>query len=369
MPTSPAASLMERAFELAEKGRYTVSPNPMVGAVLARGGKIIGEGFHQRAGGPHAEVLALREAGTRAQGADLYVTLEPCAHFGKTPPCTEAILSAGVARIITAAGDPNPKVQGRGLRALKARGIEVLRGTLSDKRRAEIQNEKFRVWVSERRPFVLAKWAATLDGKTATGSGRSRWITGRAARLRALLFREEYDAVLVGAGTVGTDDPLLTRRLAKNRANPHWRVVLDGRLRVPQNARLFKEPASVIVATALPEEDPRFRRLAARGALVWSVPGSREGSVSIRRLLSRLARQGVTSLMVEGGAKTLWSFFRSGLVDRVAVFMAPRILGGESAPGGVGGDGFALESAPEIVDVERQDLGRDWLVTGRVVAG
>lgn len=357
---------MERAFELAERGRYTVSPNPMVGAVLARGGKIVGEGFHQRAGGPHAELLALRQAGSEARGAELYVTLEPCTHFGRTPPCTEAILASGVTRIIAAAGDPNPDVSGRGLRALKAGGIEVVRGSAAERRRAERQNEKFRVWVSERRPFVLAKWAATLDGKTATGAGRSRWITGRAARLRALLFREEYDAVLVGAGTVVSDDPILTRRLAKNRTTPHWRVVLDGRLRAPENARLFKDSKGVIVATALPEDHPRARRLAARGAMLWSLPGGAEGRVSVRRLLSRLVRQGVASLMVEGGAKTLWSFFRAGSVDRAAVFFAPRILGGDRAPGGVGGEGFTLEGAPTIVDVEREELGKDWLVTGRV---
>lgn len=357
---------MGRALELAERGRYTVSPNPMVGAVVVRDGVTVGEGFHRRAGGPHAEIVALARAGERARGADLYATLEPCAHVGRTPPCVEAILAAGVARVIVAAGDPHPLVAGRGARALSRAGVRVLRADGPARRRAERQNEKFRTWAIEARPFVLAKWAATLDGKTATGSGRSQWITGPAARRRGLLFREEYDAVLVGAGTVEEDDPLLTRRLGRNRVTAHWRVVLDGRLSISPRARLLREAEGLVVAAALPETHPRARLLSARGAQVWSVPGSRPGQVSLPRLLALLARQGVSSLMVEGGARTLWSFFRAGLVDRVAVFTAPCILGGESAPGGVAGAGFTLGQAPELSKIEILPFGRDWLVTGVV---
>jgi diaminohydroxyphosphoribosylaminopyrimidine deaminase/5-amino-6-(5-phosphoribosylamino)uracil reductase len=357
---------LDRALDLAEEGRYTVSPNPMVGAVLVQEGRVMGEGFHRRAGGRHAEILALQQAAGKAAGADLYTTLEPCVHFGRTPPCVPQIIAAGVRRVVFGARDPDPRVSGRGLAALRRAGLEVLAADRERETRAVVQNEKFRVWVSRGRPFVLAKWAATLDGKTASGSGASRWITGRSARLRALLFREEYDAVLVGAGTVRSDDPLLTRRLGRNAQTAHWRVVLDGRLRIPEEARLLRETSGVIVVTAHPADHPRARRLAARGVGIWSLPGSAPGRVSVRRLLSRMARQGISSLMVEGGAETLWGFFAAGVVDSVAVFTAPRVLGGAAAPAGVGGAGFSLDRAPEVRDVSWEAYGRDWLVTGRV---
>ena len=357
--------LLSRAVELAERGRYTVSPNPMVGAVVARGRLVLAEAWHRRAGGPHAEPAALSRAGSRARGADLHVSLEPCVHFGRTPPCVPAIVEAGVARVFVAARDPNPAVSGRGIRALRRAGIPVVEAGPVLRRRAEQQNEKFRTWIRERRPFVLAKWAVTLDGKTAAASGESRWITGKAARLRALLLREEFDAVLVGSGTVLADDPQLTRRLGKAGLRPHRRIVIDGRLRVPPSARVFRGPEDALVVTARPENDARVRRLAARGIEVWSLPGE-DGGVDLDRMLSRLAQSDVTSLLVEGGARTLWSFFGAGRVDRVAVFFAPRVLGGSGAPGGVGGGGFALEETPRVVDVEHERLGDDWLVTGRV---
>ena len=362
-------SFLDRAFELAERGRYGVSPNPMVGAVLVARGRVVGEGFHRRAGGPHAEVEALGKAGGRARGADLYVTLEPCAHVGRTPPCTEAILEAGVRRVVVAAMDPNPLVSGRGLRALARSGVEVVRADRVRQALAESQNEKFWTWVTLRRPFVLAKWAASLDGRIATALGQSRWITGREARRQALLLREEYDAVLVGAGTVLADDPRLTRRLGLNRDTPHWRIVLDGRLRVSARARLFRRPERVLVVTAAPRTHPIARLLSARGVEVWSLPGSRPGHVSIPALLSLLARRGVASLMVEGGAATLWQFFRARRVDRVAVFLSPRILGGAGAPTAVGGEGFQLASTPRLEDLEVETLGEDLLITGRVARG
>jgi diaminohydroxyphosphoribosylaminopyrimidine deaminase/5-amino-6-(5-phosphoribosylamino)uracil reductase len=358
---------LSRALDLAERGRDSVSPNPMVGSIVARGRRIVAEGWHRRAGGPHAEALALGRAGSLSRGADLYLTLEPCVHWGRTPPCVPRILEAGIARVFVAARDPNPLVSGRGIRALSRAGIPVEEATGDLRRRAERQNEKFRLWISSGRPFVLAKWAATLDGKTASGSGKSRWITGREARRRALLFREEYDAVLVGSGTVLADDPLLTRRLGTAGGRPHRRIVLDGRLRVPATARLFRNPHGALVVTALPGTHPRARRLADRGIEVWSMPGpGRRASLS--RLLRRLARSEVASVMVEGGADTLWRFFRAGLVDRVAVFTAPKVLGGAAAPGGVGGPGFSLTRAPRVVEVEHEEMGEDWLVTGRVVS-
>ena len=333
---------------------------------MVKARRIVGEGFHRRAGGPHGEIVALERAGARARGADLYVTLEPCVHFGRTPPCVPAIIHSGVRRVIVAARDANPRVAGRGLAALRRAGIEVVMAGADHRRRAERQNEKFRTWMTERRPFVLAKWAATLDGKTATAAGESQWITGPESRRRALLLREEYDAVLVGAGTVLADDPLLTRRLGLNRVTAHWRIVLDGRLQVSEKARVFRSPGNVIVATARSMSHPKVRRLERRGAAVWSLPGAAPERVSLPRLLRRLARQDVTSLIVEGGAETLGGFFRANLVDRVAVFTAPRILGGAQAPGGVGGPGFPLRQARRITEVECEALGYDWLITGRM---
>ena len=358
--------LTSRALDLAERGRYTVAPNPMVGAIVARGTRVVAEAWHRRAGGPHAEIAALERARAKARGADLYLTLEPCVHSGRTPPCVPRVVQAGIARVFVAAEDPNPLVSGRGIRALRRAGLEVVMASGALRRRAERQNEKFRLWIQEGRPFVLAKWAATLDGKTASGSGRSRWITGAGARRRALLLREEYDAVVVGSGTALADDPMLTRRLGKSGDRLYRRILLDGRLRVPASARMFRDPEGALVVTGLPEDHPRAKRLAARGVEVWSLPAAPGGRVHLARLLRRLARSNVSCVMVEGGAETLWGFFRAGLVDRVAVFTAPRILGGRSAPGGVGGEGFPLSRAAGIVEVEHERLGRDWLVTGRV---
>jgi len=360
---------MDRALDLAERGRYTVSPNPIVGAVLVRNGRRIEEAFHRRAGGPHAEADVLARAGSRARGADLYVTLEPCAHFGRTPPCADAISSSGISRVIVGSRDPNPLVRGRGLARLARAGIEILWADGRRRERAEEQNEKFRVWIAEGRPFVLAKWAASLDGRIATARGESRWISGAAARRQALLLREEYDAVLVGAGTVLSDDPRLTRRLGRNRVTPHWRIVLDGRLRVSDRARVFKGPGHRLVVTALSERHPRARRLTRAGVEVWSLPGRVAGRVDLRRFLARLARRDVTGLLVEGGAETLASFFEVGLVDSVAVFVNPRILGGSSAPAGVGGRGFSLASSPRLTGLRVEPMGEDWRITGRVVRG
>jgi diaminohydroxyphosphoribosylaminopyrimidine deaminase/5-amino-6-(5-phosphoribosylamino)uracil reductase len=363
-PTDPA--FLERAFALAERGRYSVSPNPMVGAVVVANGRIVGEGHHRRAGEPHAEILALRQAGKRARGADLYLTLEPCAHQGRTPSCAPVVAAAGLRRVVVAASDPNPLVAGRGIAALRRAGIEVIRAPRAWREREAGQNAKFRAWIGSGRPLVLAKWASTLDGRIASAAGKSRWITGEGARRRALAFREEYDAVLVGAGTVIADDPRLTRRLGWNRATPHWRIVLDGRLRTPEDARIFRGPGPTLVVTAASARHPKARRLAERGTLVWSLPSRVRGRVNLARLLRQLARHDVTSLIVEGGAETLGSFFTAGLVDQVAVFLAPRILGGARAPGAVGGVGFALARTPRLGGIRIETVGGDLLVTGRV---
>jgi diaminohydroxyphosphoribosylaminopyrimidine deaminase/5-amino-6-(5-phosphoribosylamino)uracil reductase len=366
---APDPGLVSRVLELAERGRYSVSPNPMVGALVARGSAVLAEAFHERAGGPHAEAEALAKAGRAARGADLYVSLEPCVHFGRTPPCAPIVAASGVRRVFVVALDPNPRVHGRGVAALRRQKVDVSLAGRPDRLRAEQQNEKFTVWIREGRPFVLAKWAATLDGKIASSSGKSRWITGAASRRRALMLREEHDAVLVGAGTVASDDPRLSRRLGLNRVTPHRRIVLDGRLRTAPTARVFRDPEGALLVTALPLQHARARALARRGVDVWSVPGSGPGKVAIGALLRRLGSEGVSSLIVEGGSETLGSFFLAGLVDRVAVFTAPKILGGAAAPGAVGGPGFPLRRALRITSVVREELGEDWLISARVARG
>ncbi len=365
---------LDRAVELAERGRFTVSPNPMVGAVVVKSGRVIGEGFHRRAGESHAEVEALGRAGDQARGATLYVSLEPCGHQGRTPPCADAILAAGVARVVAASRDPNPLVSGRGMRRLRGRGVVTAWGGTDARARADRQNEKFRTFMELGRPFVLAKWAASLDGKIAAATGESRWISGPESRRRSLALREEYDAILVGAGTVLADDPRLTRRLGLARGTPHRRIVIDGRLRVSERAKVFADPSTAILVTSVSEDDPRARRFTRRGIAVWSLPGrsagtASSGSVDLPKVLRRLAREAVGSVIVEGGAATLWGFFRAGLVDRVTVFLAPRILGGSAAPGGVGGPGFPLARAPRLTDLEWEKVGDDRMVSGRIARG
>jgi diaminohydroxyphosphoribosylaminopyrimidine deaminase/5-amino-6-(5-phosphoribosylamino)uracil reductase len=359
---------LDRAFALAERGRYSTSPNPMVGAVVVAGRRVVGEAFHRRAGEPHAEILALARAGRAARGADLYLTLEPCTHEGRTPPCAPAVAASGVGRVVVASTDPNPKVAGRGVAALRRAGVPVVLAPAGWRRKAAEQNERFRTWITTGRPFVLGKWAESLDGKIASASGQSRWITGKAARERAMRLREEYDAVLVGCGTVAADDPRLTRRLGLNRTTPHWRIVLDGRLRVSEKARVFRGRGRRVVVTAVHPSHPKVARLAAQGVEVWSLPArgpKSAGRVDLSRLLDELGDRDATGLLVEGGAETLWSFFSEGLVDRVMVFLAPRILGGRDAPGGVAGPGFRLSTTPRLAEMRVDRLGDDVCVTAR----
>ena len=264
---------------------------------------------------------------------------------------------AGIARVIVGIADPNPSVAGGGLTALRRAGVEVARVEADRARLAARQNEKFLTWAASGRPFVLAKWASTLDGRIADSAGRSRWITGEAARRRALQLREEYDAVLVGSGTVLEDDPRLTRRLGRNRPESQLRVVLDGRLRTPERARLFDGPGRALVVTSRQTSHPKARRLAARGVEVWSLPARSGTRVSIPRLLARLGKAGVTSLLVEGGAETLGDFFAARAVDRVCAFLAPRVLGGSRSPAAIGAGGFSLAAAPRLRGNRSRDAG------------
>ena len=357
-------AMMRRALALAERGRYSTSPNPMVGAVIARAARVVGEGHHRRAGGPHAEIVALARASAAARGATLYVTLEPCAHIGRTGSCAEAIVDAGIARVVACRRDPNPIVAGRGFRRLRRAGIVVETGLFAHE--SALQNERFDVWVRERRPFVLAKVAATLDGRIADFRGRSQWISGKEARRRSLEWREEFDAILVGAGTAARDGSLLIRSLGWNRTRSQRRIVLDGSFRAPESLPLFRSPEGVEVWTASRAGAAKERRLAKRGVrTVRLPPGRKEGTVDIGAALARLGNEEITGLIVEGGTQTLTAFHEARLIDRWAIILAPRLLGGADAWPLLAGEGVPLEKARALSDVTVTVLGHDLLLSGR----
>ncbi len=383
---------MRRALELAERGRGRVSPNPLVGCVLVADDQIVGEGWHARAGEAHAEVVALREAGNLAAGATLYVTLEPCDHHGRTPPCTEALIGAGVQRVVVASLDPNPRVNGAGVERLRRAGTEVVTGVLRDE--ANLQNEVFRTNQMLGRPFVLYKTAMSLDGKVAVRGGPARWITGEAARTRVHEWRDEYDAIGVGIGTVLMDDPSLTTRLPENprstagataggaasaAGTPPGRtpvkVVFDTSLRIPPSARLF-EPgpdgaaARVIVVAGEhvlqrnPDATHLLRQLMNLGADVIFAPET-DGRPDLKAALRELLSRGVTSLLLEGGGELAAAFLTAELIDRVAWFVAPTLIGGAGLPGPLGGAGAAsMDDAVRLPDLEVEVVGADLLLTG-----
>lgn len=342
---------MRRALALAARALGRTSPNPAVGAVVVRNGRIVGEGYHRRAGEPHAEVMALRNAGPRARGGTLYVTLEPCCHLEKrTPPCTDAIIASGVTRVVAAVRDPNPRVLGRGIRRLRARGIQASVGVL--KHAAARLNEGYFRWITTGRPLVILKIASTLDGKIATATGESRWITGAPARAYTHRLRNRVDAVMVGLGTVLADDPELTVRGMAGKRNPH-RVIVDERLGAPLTARALqpRTGSMAIVATTSRAPASRRRRLEQRGVRVLTAK-SRNGLVDLPDLMRRLGALNVTSVLIEGGAELNASAVRSSVVDKVIVMLAPMLLGGRDAIGAIGGrspvrlhDALALRGA------------------------
>jgi diaminohydroxyphosphoribosylaminopyrimidine deaminase/5-amino-6-(5-phosphoribosylamino)uracil reductase len=367
--TSSDERFMRRALELAERGRGLTSPNPMVGAVVvAPSGEIVGEGVHMKAGGPHAEIEALRAAGPRARGAMLYLTLEPCAHQGRTPPCATAIVGAGVARVVAPLVDPNPLVAGRGFEALRRAGVEVDVGLLSEE--AALQNRVFFTAMRERRPHVTLKAAMTLDGKIADTQGASRWITGERARARAHRLRSEADAIVVGITTVLRDDPELTVRLDEPWPREPYRVALDTEGRTPPGARFMSagDPARAVVAVGdgVPEE--RVRPLRAAGATVIRCP-RRDGRVDLGFLLGELFAREVRGVLVEGGGEVHAAFLDAGLVDRVAVFLAPLLVGGRAAPSVVGGAGRELKSGVRLGPLTVTPVGDDILVEADVIRG
>jgi diaminohydroxyphosphoribosylaminopyrimidine deaminase / 5-amino-6-(5-phosphoribosylamino)uracil reductase len=325
---------MRRALELAERGRYTVSPNPMVGCVIVRDGEIIGEGFHRRAGEPHAEIEAMRAAKGDVGGADFYVTLEPCAHYGRTPPCAEALVAARPSRVIVATGDPHQNVAGKGIAALEEAGIQVEVGLLEDE--AERQNERFLHTARTNSPFVLLKAGMTLDGKLATVDRSSQWITSPESRERSLALREEFDAILVGSGTVRADDPQLSRRLGLNDgATPWTRIVLDGEGELPGDAGVLTDGSPTIVFTTDAALEPRSSAVE-----IVRLTGT-GGLFDLESIFSALWDRGIQSVIVEGGSLVHSSLIEKGLWQKMMLFIAPMIVGGGEAPSIFGGSPIA----------------------------
>lgn len=367
LPAEADERFMARAVELARRGAGWTSPNPLVGAVIVRDGRIIGEGWHHRFGGPHAEREALAACSESPAGATAYVTLEPCCHTGKTPPCTEALIEAGIARVVVGVLDPNPLVAGRGNEALRRAGIEVAVGVLEPSCRAV--NEPFLHAMEQRRPLVIAKYAMTLDGKVAMREGLSRWVTGEAARRRVHEDRHRHAGVMVGIGTALADDPLLTCRLDGREVSQPARVVVDAAARLSLESQLVRtaSEAPVIVAVAEGALLARRNALAERGCAVVAVP-AREGRVDPRILMELLwQRFSLDSLIVEGGPTLLGSLFDEGLVDRVQAYIAPKIFGGLEALGPVAGRGVGDPAdAPVLSEVSLQMMGGDVLLEGRL---
>jgi len=348
---------MARALELAALGRCGASPNPMVGAVvLDADGNLVGEGYHAAFGGPHAEVLALAEAGGMARGGSLYVTLEPCAHHGKTPPCVNAILAAGVRRVVFALADPTPSAGG-GSDVLRTEGVEVHEGPGAE--RSRVLNRRWLHWHTFHRPWVTLKAAISLDGRVATREGDSKWITGEAARKRGLELREEHDAILVGVETILADDPRLTRRLGLNPVSGWRRIVLDSKLRTPSAAVIVrKDPEQTVIAHTVEASSEDRRRLREAGVELVELRAGDDGRVDIEAVLDHLARREVAALLVEGGPTVHGSFNDAELVDEMALFIAPFVIGG-GAPSAVAGRGIATLDAAQRLRFEALDRHGD----------
>ncbi|MDR9391331.1 MAG: bifunctional diaminohydroxyphosphoribosylaminopyrimidine deaminase/5-amino-6-(5-phosphoribosylamino)uracil reductase RibD [Trueperaceae bacterium] len=372
-PRSGHARFMTTALELAERGRGTTSPNPLVGCVLVHPahpgsdhGAIVGRGYHAEAGGPHAEVVALEAADGFTEGATAYVTLEPCNHHGRTPPCTEALIEAGVARVVVATLDPDPRVRGRGVARLREAGVQVEVGVLADL--AEAQNEPYLTAQREGRPWVLYKTATSLDGKTAATSGDARWVTGPAARDRVHALRGRVDAVAVGIATVLQDDPRLTTRGGHGRT-PR-KVVFDGAARTPVDAALFQPddanvPADVTIFVGTDAPAERVAALRAAGADVVAPGGAARPRVAAA--LASLHEREVRSLLLEGGGTLAAAFLAANAIDRVAWFLAPTLVGGDAPTALAGAGAPRMADATALADVTYEAVGDDLLVEGRVV--
>lgn len=356
---------MQMALDLARRGLGRTAPNPPVGAVLVRDGEVVGTGFHPAAGQPHAEIFALREAGDQARGADLYVTLEPCSHQGRTGPCTEALIAAGIRRVMVGTTDPNPRVAGSGIVRLRAAGIEVVTGPLEPECRRLIA--PFACHILSGRPFVIFKTAMTLDGGTATSTGESRWISGEASRERVHRLRDQVDGILVGAGTIAADNPRLTTRLPQGGRDP-VRIVVDGRLQTSADAAVYSGPSSapawLITSTEhSPEALTSYRD---RKVDVIAVEGV-DGRLDLPAAMQELGRRNLQTVLLEGGSNLAGEMLRAGLIDRVMIFIAPLLLAGEGGRGLFAGPGVErLAEAMKLTGLRVTPSGEDILVEGEV---
>ncbi|MBM4327701.1 MAG: bifunctional diaminohydroxyphosphoribosylaminopyrimidine deaminase/5-amino-6-(5-phosphoribosylamino)uracil reductase RibD [Deltaproteobacteria bacterium] len=360
-----AEQFMRRALRLARRGLGRTAPNPMVGAVVVKAGRVIGEGYHSAVGQPHAEIEALTQAGPQARDAELFVTLEPCNHHGRTPPCTRAIIEAGVKKVWYGMQDLNPDVEGGGGAFLRASGVEVVGRVLEDQCR--LLNEVYVINVTLRRPFVYLKLAMSLDGRIATRTGESKWITSEASRRQVHALRDRVSAVMVGIGTVTADNPGLTTRLPRKRGRDAIRIVVDSNLRTPPDAAVFNPASDAGVIIACRKDAPAENAilLEERGAQIVRTRG--RDRVDIADLMHTLYRRGISSVLVEGGASLAWSVLEAKVTDRCLFYYAPIIIGGADAPAGVGGKGVRrLPEAPRMEKAQISRVGPDILVSGRI---
>lgn len=359
---------MEMALDLARKGAGYTAPNPMVGAVVVKNGEVVGKGWHQKAGGPHAEVHAIDDAGSQAAGATIYVTLEPCNHTGKTPPCTEKILKAGIQRVVVAMRDPNPIAAG-GMEYLAEQGVAITTGICE--REAKKLNECFLKYVTTQRPFVILKCAATLDGRIATKSGDSKWISGEESRHFVHLIRHQTDAIMVGVDTVKADDPSLTTRLEHMEGKDPVRVILDTRLTIPENAKLLQlksDSDTLLVCGDLSqlgkERLEKKKRLEEKGARIIEAP-LKEGRIDLDRLMDILGSLGITSLLIEGGSRVIASALQAGIADKVFLFFAPKFLAGDDGIPICRGEGPALmKDCIPLKSMDVKKSGGDIMIEG-----
>ncbi|UNC93893.1 bifunctional diaminohydroxyphosphoribosylaminopyrimidine deaminase/5-amino-6-(5-phosphoribosylamino)uracil reductase RibD [Candidatus Contubernalis alkalaceticus] len=358
------------ALDLAVQGLGRTSPNPMVGAVVVKDGEVIGSGYHHEAGAPHAEINALESAGERSKGAVLYVTLEPCSHFGRTPPCTEKIIASGIKKVVVSVLDPNPLMNGGGVKILEEAGIKVKVGVLEEKARKI--NEVFFKFITTGLPFVTLKTAMSLDGKIATHKGHSRWISSEKSRQFVHRLRNQVDAVMVGIGTVLTDNPRLNTRLEGDEdvRNP-LRIIVDSRGRLPLEARLIKyiadSPVMLVTTELAPPE--KLESLSRLGVQILKISG-REGRVDLKELIKVLGERQIANLLVEGGSTLNYQLLQDGLIDKVMFFIAPKLIGGVEAPTPVGGEGVELmEDVFHLFELQVKNLGEDILVTGYLGKG
>ncbi len=361
---------MKRALYLAARGKGKTNPNPMVGAVIVNQGRVVGEAYHHQAGKPHAEILALHQAGPRARGGVLYVTLEPCCHTHKrTPPCVPLLIQSGLTRVCVAMADPNSLVSGQGVQKLKRAGLEVVVGVLEEE--AQQLNEVYRHWISTGRPFVILKGAMTLDGKISTKTGQSKWITGEQARRDVHRVRGQADAVMVGIGTVVADNPELSARGSKHASTQRMgrqpvRVILDSHLRIPLKAKVLSwvHEQPTIVCTTAQASPQKIQTLKDRGIQVWVLP-KKSGMVSLKAALGKLGKAGMSTVLIEGGSTLNASALHEGLVNQVRLYVAPQLLGGQDAKSLIGGvSPKTMGQAWPLVNPELKKIGQDWLVMG-----